>query len=41
MLIPVHAPGVWLGRLRGLASPKTFAPTAQNGQETVIASLRS
>jgi len=41
MLIPVRAPGVWLGRLRGSASPKTFAPSAQNGQETADASLRS
>jgi hypothetical protein len=27
--------------LRGRASPKTFAAAAQNGQETVDASLRS
>jgi len=41
MLIPVRAPGVWLRRLRGLASPETFAPPAQNGQETGAASLKS
>ena len=41
MLIPIHAPGVGRLRLRGHASPKTFAPPAQNGQETVDASLRS
>jgi len=39
MLIPVHAPGV--GRTSRPASPKTFAPPAQNGQETVDASLKS
>ncbi len=39
MLIPVHASGVGLARLRGLASPKTFAAHAQNGQETLAASL--
>jgi len=32
MLIPVHALGI---------TPRTFATTAQNGQETVGASLKS
>jgi hypothetical protein len=32
MLIPVHALGIY---------PRTFAKAAQNGQETVVASLRS
>jgi len=41
MLIPVHAPGVGRDRLHGLASPRTFAPPAQNGQETADASLKS
>jgi len=41
MLIRVPAPGVGPGRLRGWASPWTFAAAAQNGQETVATSLKS